>query len=255
MITLVGNCQLHRMQYIMELNGIVDFRFFPNSDKLGEEFNEEAVKEVVSKSSFIVAQPIHNSENPLYFRELLSLNKNILFVPYIFIDGFFSLSASGTHAEYFYGEERVIPIIKERGLDIAVNAMREGNIDFDNEARFQSSIDELKARELECCGVFISDAIISKYKDDNILTMHNHPSPELFDIFCHRIFEVLGIPYRELCSLTHGDKVAYVFDRPLRVFSPYDVERLGLNHAYDEQWFLNGRQVLAKLAQRIQGDD
>ena len=69
----------------------------------------------------------------------------------------------------------------------------------------------------------------------------------MFDQFCEQIFQALGLPYRSRASGTHGEQVVYAFSQTPRLFSPYDVDALGLAYPADDQWFANGHALLESL--------
>ena len=250
MIALIGNCQIHRLQYVMQVNEVPDYLFLANTELLGLGFDINSILDTITKSDIVVAQPIMNPNHDLYYKNLLSLNNNIVFAPYIFIDGVFSLSCTAALTGHIYGQDAVIDLIKEDGLDKTVNRFRSGNIDFSNRTRFSKSIAELKKREHEICSISISDVIISEYKNKQLFTTHNHPSPWLFDIYCQRIFNKIGIKYKTMDSMNYHDKVVYTFDRNVHTFSPYDVLNLDLSYAWEDQWFGDGVNIMTSLASR-----
>ena len=252
MIALIGNCQIHRLQYVMQVNEVPDYLFLANTELLGFGFDINTIIDTITNSEIVIAQPIMNPSHELYYKNLLSLNNNIVFAPYIFIDGVFGLSCTAALTGHIYGQEAVIDLIKENGLDKTVNKFRSGDIDFSNYARFSKSIAELQRREHEICSIPISDVILSEYRKKQIFTTHNHPSPWLFDIYCQRIFDKIGLKYRSMDSMNYHDKVVYAFDRNIHTFSPYDVLNLNLDYPWEDQWFVDGVNIMASLASRLE---
>ena len=248
MITLLGNCQLHRLQYVMDINGFTEYEYFANYDDPNLGYDVDLALERVVLNGVTLAQPVLNRESPLHYEKLRALNGNILFVPYLFVDGVYSLSGSGPLGSPLYGQERVQQLLVEQGIDAVINRFRNGEIDFGNVERFENSVAELQRREAGYCDLVMSDVILSEIKSHNLLATHNHPSTRLFDVFCSRVFKLLDLPYRPMSQRSHSESVVYAFSRTPRVFSPYDVENLGLRYPPDEQWFVAGHEILTHLA-------
>ena len=207
MVLLVGNCQLHRLQYVMDVQGFGGYEYHTTAPAMGLPFEPDRVLERIAGAGTMVAQAVMNEAHPLSYDALRALNPNVLFVPYMFIDGIFSLSSIG-------------PL---------------------------GSIAELKRRKAVCGTVQVSDYILETYQLQCPVTTHNHPAPAVFDQFCGQVFRALGIPYRSKASASHAEQVVYAFSQTPRLFSPYDVDALGLRYAADDQWFINGADVLGHM--------
>ena len=248
MVLLVGNCQLHRLQYVMDVQGFGGYEYLTNTPAMGLPFEPDRVLERIAGAGTVVAQAVMNEAHPLSYDALRALNPNILFVPYVFIDGIFSLSSVGPLGSYAYGQDRVDARVAREGATASMQAVREGAVDFGNVERFAGSIAELKRREAVCGAVQVSDYILETYQLQCPVTTHNHPAPAVFDQFCGQVFRALGVPYRAKASSSHAEQVVYAFSQTPRLFSPYDVDALGLRYAADEQWFINGTDVLGHMA-------
>ena len=92
MILLLGNCQLQRMDYICKNNGI-KCEYIANTHRVDPKFNSDMVFEAIAKADVVIAQPIFNEFSPLNHKVISRIAKNAIFLPYVFIDGIFSLRA------------------------------------------------------------------------------------------------------------------------------------------------------------------
>ena len=153
MISLVGNCQIHRLQYILKINGISDFEYFANPPTLDPDLHPEHVLEHIARSSIVIAQPIQNLDHPPNCQVLQATNKNTLVLPYVFLDGLFSLSTADAAAIKIYGDEPILEILRTVDLGRAVEHFMNGMVDFQNAQRVEASLLDLEAREREWCAV------------------------------------------------------------------------------------------------------
>ena len=74
MITLIGNCQLHRLKYIFKnINKISDVEYYANTAILDAQINVEHILERCKNSTPVIAQVILEPTNPLNY---INLKKN-----------------------------------------------------------------------------------------------------------------------------------------------------------------------------------
>lgn len=249
MILLIGNCQIERLFYILtKVNAITNVRYFANTEALDPGIDFNSVLTTAREANLVIAQPILNTSHPLFVGSLKAENKNILFVPYIFVDGFFSMSSADMDSNKVYGGELLLQHADPRvDLGFSFEEFRKGNVNFENKLRLEASIEELRTRE-RVCSVEISDFIVGCYRYIRPLISHNHPTPELFDVYCRRIGDVAGLPIKALSDLAPMERVEYIFGRGVSVFSPYDAGALGVNYEYDDYWFVNGASLINRIA-------
>jgi len=245
MILLVGNCQLHRINFICGLNNI-KCNYIANTDRVDPNFDTDAVMQAVSEADVVIAQPIFNEHSPLNYQMISENSKRVVFFPYVFIDGIFSLSATALGSHHVLGQQ-CLSGHDEDTLDRLVVDFHLGLIDFKNKERFNSSLQELERREKSVGCIPISDVIRENYKRRKLMLTHNHPEKWLMDVMCQRLFEEMGWNYRNYQASDHYQRVDYMFDAGETVLSPYDVDRLGLSFESDDQWFSTGSRLLTRM--------
>jgi len=201
---------------------------------------------VAEKADVVISQPILNDNNPLYIDYLSKICKEIVYLPYVFVDGIFSLSSLDIGSPNILGSKYL-----EKYLDGDIgnifNEFLIGNIDFCNEERLSFSIQELFRREKLSDSIPIADVISDNYRKRKLMISHNHPEKWLMDILCARLFDRLGwnyIPY-EKCS--HRLRVDYMFTPGEAVLSPYDADKLGVNFPSDDQWWGIGHRLINRI--------
>ena len=256
MIILVGNCQIQRLQWIFRVNGITDFEYYANTDLLDANFDAALVLERVACGSVVIAQPILNPQHPLNHQALRSASRNVIFVPYVFLDGLFCMSVADAAATRVYGEDPVLEVFRQCDMGRAVEDFRHGRIPFNNSQRLARSMAELMGREQECCDVHISDVLQECLQDRLPMVTHNHPAPFVFDLMSERIFSLMGLKYIPYLQQPLGLQVDYTFSLEPRCLSPYDVDALQLRYPPDQQWFNIGFWIIRRLHEvMVQSDE
>lgn len=250
MIVLIGNCQLDRLQYILMASGFSNLKYYSNTSKLDNNFDVENVLNACKNADLVISQPIIEKTNPLNYEVLASANKNTIFVPYIFIDGYFSLSSSDINSNKIYGEECLDTKLIQHDFGFILESFKKGNLDFNLKSRLSNSIQELKNRE-DLCQIIISDVIEQQILEIPLLISHNHPSPYLFDIFVSRIFDLLETKYKPFNLQSAAQRIEYVFGTGSSVYSVYDAKALNSRNAFDDQWFNIGHMLLASYRRRL----
>jgi hypothetical protein len=245
MILLFGNCQLQRMSFICGLNDI-KCSYVANTERVDPEFNVDEVLQTVSEADVVIAQPIFNELSPLNHEVISRTAKSVKFFPYVFIDGIFSLSALATGSPHVLGQQYLAGH-DEDSLHRLIVDFHLGLIDFKNQERFESSLKELERREKAVDCLPISDVIGENYKKRKLMLTHNHPEKWLMNVMCERLFKEMNWSYRNYDDSTHHQRVDYMFDAGETVLSPYDVDRMGLHFASDDQWFGSGWRLLNRI--------
>lgn len=247
---LIGNCQLERLMFVLRVQGVQDVRYLANTSFLSEEFSAENVLNECARADLVVCQFIADQTNPLNYLAIKAANDNVVFVPYIFVDGIFSLSASESSMRKVYGQECIDSEVLASDPGAAIEGFKRGHLNFDNIGRLERSVFELKLRE-QSCDVVVSDLIESQVRERMIMITHNHPSAWLFDVYCRRLFKFLSLPYTDLSQLDRAKGVEYFFSSGASVFSPYDALALNCRFSHDYQWFNIGHSLLLALHSQL----
>lgn len=245
MYLLLGNCQLQRMMFICGNNGI-ECEYLANTERLDSNFDFERTLEAVESADVVIAQPIFNDDNPINHKAISSIAKEVVFFPYVYIDGIFSISSANVGSPVLLGQE-IIDKYNGDDLHYLIHDFIRGNIDFKNAERFGSSLDELTRRESVTDSIKISDIISDNYQKRQLLISHNHPEKWLMDILCSRLFSRLNWNYRSYTDSQHYQRVDYLFGAGETVLSPYDVDRMSLDFPSDDQWWTTGHNLLSRF--------
>ena len=101
-----------------------------------------------------------------------------------------------------FGERHILDHLINNKIGMIIDDFLNGRINFDNENRIRNSMDRLILSE-QHTKIIISDAINEFLYEKPLFLTHNHPTPFLFDIFAHRIFQTIGEKYKPLsaCSV------------------------------------------------------
>lgn len=250
----IGNCQVSKLFCLFRrFNPQISTKYLTNTNKFGK-FDQDAIEQALDSADVVVSQPIMNNNNPLYFEKIKEKCKNrIVFIPYIFIDGIFSLvlapkalaprEISNGIPGFIYGGnvlDAMFTTDPSSPKDV-IAAVIEGQLNFNNRERFDATVGELVRRE-KFCDIPISDFILDQLPHRLPMISHNHPAPEVLIELYLRLADKLGLsplgavtpPILELVTL--GEKP--------RVFSPYDVDSLNLSYSYDQQWGYRTRHLV-----------
>jgi hypothetical protein len=244
MILLLGNCQLQRLSFVLNVNGIA-CTYLANTERLDDAYDPDRILEAVSSASLVIAQPIFNMSNPLNYKDMSKIAKEVIYLPYLYVDGLFSLGSTDIGTSTMLGSEALDPYL-EKSFAAMLNDFLMGYIDFNGPARVKSTVTEMERREKEVAAIPISDVVAEKFRDRKLLLSHNHPEKWLFEIQAERLFKAMGKPYRPYESLPHYQRVEYLFNAGESVLSPYDVDQLHLRFESDDQWWIIGHRLLAR---------
>lgn len=245
---LFGNCQLQRASFLLRHNG-VECSYVANTEHVDEAFRVDAVLEAVSSAPVVIAQPIFNQSSPLFHESISRLAKEVVYVPYVYIDGLFSLDASDIGSAHMLGADCLSNYV-DGPFGALIEDFLKGRIDFQNQVRLDRSLAELQRREKAVDAIEISDVIAENWRRRPLMLSHNHPEKWLFGIMVERLLAFLGHPYRPYASLPHYQRVDYMFSKGEAVQSPYDVDRLSLNYESDDQWWTIGNRLLTRFWDR-----
>lgn len=230
------------MSYIFRINGI-GCNYLANTEWIDKNYETEKILDSLSKYNIVIAQPIFNKENPLHHSVISKLSSEVIFVPYIYLDGLYSLEATDIDSNSILGSDVLAPFL-ERSYDDMVGYFQTGRIDFRCRERLDASLAELHAREKEVDSIVVSDFIEENWHSRPLIISHNHPNKWLMDLIAERLFRRIDRPYQSYDGLPHYQRAEYLFSKGEGALSPYDADRLGLEYEYDDQWWTVGRRLL-----------
>jgi hypothetical protein len=200
----------------------------------------------------IVTQPIMNEENAdfqVHLRERFS--GKITFMPYIWVDGLYSLCSKGPERNEglaaIIGEEIVRESIQSQGLGRTMKNFETGALGMKHRHRFERCLAELERREA-FCDVTVSGFLREHYRDQPLMITHNHPHPVLVNEIARQISERLGLAHKDIGPGAPRPYAAITLPEFGKVLSPYGVEELGLKYPYDIQWLRSGKNLIRQIA-------
>lgn len=245
----IGNCQVSKLAILFRhFNPGIKFKYLTNTTRFGK-FDGDQIWDELKSSDFVISQPIMNKENNLYYENIVKeASGRIVFVPYIFVDGIFSLvqaprmNVSAGQGHIFGSEELERHFTPEQSsIRSALDLMRVGGVNFNNVSRFEGTMTELLRRE-KLCHVSISDFIKDMLPEKLPMISHNHPMPEVLVELYDRIAKVIGLNPKSPIDWVVTEQVT-LEEKP-RVFSPYDAAALGLKCGHDLQWGNHARKLV-----------
>lgn len=246
---VIGNCQSGVVARYLRLSGFEDVEYLPNTKRVSEDYDPAKVLERLAAAPFAIVQHIRNPENPLCAARLRKLNPNILITPYFFLDGVFSI-CSAPQTKRHLGLKPVRRLLRAEGVKTTLRRFRSGEIDFENAARLDETLTELKDREDEC-DVKIADFLRDRVRRRAIQHSHNHPTPVVFDEIARQLSKLLGKPLTRARQIEPERRHGIRLGRTPRVFSPHDVATLGLAYGPDRHWREAGERMIRQLSARL----
>ncbi len=194
-ILFFGNCQVQVLSSWFGFdNGDWNVQFESVTSRfLQPTMTTEEVFDALSGFDVLVTNPIMNERNGFYHLHLKeSMKGDTIFVPYVYVDGLFSLEISyETWGEKIFGSDCLSGQDVDRDFATICELFRRGEIDFNNCARFERTLAEMATRELYC-NVHVADIIRGVVRDRLPISTHNHPSgfilDEMLRQICHPSF-------------------------------------------------------------------
>ena len=216
------------------------FDYAGNSKRVAK-YDPDRTLRLIDWCDHIVTQPVMNPANSDHHEFLRARYAGkITFMPYIWIDGLFSLCRlpetrfRAPEEAGFVGEAHVTEHLQRVGFAQTFVDFQSGAIDFQHAERFESSITELARRE-SFADVAVSPFVRDHYRDQVVMLTHNHPHPMLVNEIARQIAARLGLIHR---PITPDDPTAYAeitLPEFGKVLSPYVVRDLGLRMPFDLQ--------------------
>tara|TARA_R110002072_G_scaffold57212_1_gene147350 strand:- start:2381 stop:3172 length:792 start_codon:yes stop_codon:yes gene_type:complete len=248
-VLFLGNCQVNAMRGLSR-------EMFPNEKSVDFQtitpfwgkFDEGKTRELLADADLVVSQAIADPTTTFNAEDIRASTKaDIVFVPYVYIDGIASLELIGSKGTAIIrGSEQLL-----RGQEgrKPINILQDyfaNKIDMECEARVLSSLEKIKQKEAAHCTLTISDYLEETWRKQPTVYGMNHPTQ-------HVVFEM----YRRVC-----DHIGWKFDPELqkdpiewgrralpfgiRVQTPHDVKALKLEYPGDTHWYGNGNMLLKK---------
>ncbi|WP_102108102.1 WcbI family polysaccharide biosynthesis putative acetyltransferase [Oceaniglobus roseus] len=167
-------------------------------------------------------------------------------MPYIFLDGFFSLCAapSAKSAHGVINWQICAQEIENFGLDVAVARFKNGLTDFRHKERFEFNRLEMMRRE-GICDYKALDFILSRPRR-SMLT-HNHPKADVLVEIARQVAEHVNLDFDVDACNTPASQANLTLPLFCTVLSPYGIEELELDWEPDLSWFINGRTLYRQI--------
>lgn len=249
-IACIGNCVVNKLSYFLRSKGNADSLFFSNLTNWGN-YHHESFFERGHEADIIVALMarrgwLHNTEDDL----IREFGQKIVFVPLVWIEGLASLQSFGAAGSTkFSGGGSIGRHIQRHGVEDAVRAVTRGMLRTNPTARFQKSLDYI--RKIEQGSIKISDFIEDRHRDEPLMNSIGHPTGRLVLEIFSRLCGQLDIKFdKSFLSNPYALSQSSLSGGP-RIFSPYDVEELGLKYDHDPDWMLQTKSLLTIMGNQI----
>ena len=252
-ILFLGNCQVNALRGLSrEMFPKVKINFRTITPFWGK-FDEAETRQDLAEADLVISQAIENPTTAFNIADVrASTNGDVVFLPYVYIDGIASLEIIGSKgATVIKGADQVLAGQEDRKLIHIFNDYSEGKIDMQGEARVTSCLTKMAEKEATSCDLTISDHLTDTWRDKPTLYGINHPTQ-------HVVFEM----QRRLCDHLNWAFNADLADDPIawgrralpqaqRALTPVDVETLGLKYPCDTHWYGQGYKLI-QLAMKAQ---
>jgi hypothetical protein len=256
-IFFYGNCQAQAVSQIISLNNRnLTIEYGGNSNRVAK-FDPGRSLQLLESSRYIISQPIMNVNSVDHHEKLRAkYGSKLIFMPYIYFDGLFTLSDSPAlqaNPNGIIGQSYAKAAIDRLGVGRAIAEFRRGGIDFQHKERFENNLTELRKREA-LCQVTASDYVEATYRKSRPMITHNHPAPDFLMDIARKIANLLGLAHSEAILKDPAKKTTITLPYYTSIISPQAVSQLGLTYDYDMQWFADGRRLFRRIAGRQGGD-
>ncbi len=254
-----GNCQTLAAQAALTANNPKMKSEYAGNSVRVTHYDPERTEKLMNWCDYIITQPVMNDSNPDHYQRLQErFGDRVLFMPYVFCDGLFSMShapaARSKVRSGVIGEEVVIKELRRHGFNKTLFRYRNGLIKFDHDKRFAANLTELHRRE-EVCDIRIADFLEQNYRKQPMMITHNHPMPVVINLIGKQIAERTGLDYTDITRENPLDFAAITLPEFDTLTTPYTVRDLGLEYDYDLQWTRKGRKLISMIAKSIGIDE
>ena len=238
-VLFLGNCQVNALRGLFREMYPQQAADFQTITPFWGKYDEAQTRALLADANLVISQAIANPDTPFNTRDVLASTKGeVVFVPYIYVDGLASLEIVASKGK---------TVIK--GADVLLDGQAgrkpihifqdycDGQIDMQCSARVNASLVKMAEKEAADCDLVISDYLRETWRKQPTLYGINHPTQDV-------VFEM----FRRLC-----DHVGWVYDPALRddpiawgrralplgqrSLTPYDVAAMGLQYPADSHWY------------------
>lgn len=251
-IAFFGNCQIEAISKIIEnSNPDCQITYQTNTNRHGN-FDPEGLKKTLEDSDLIVSQAIANRGNE-FSREQMEekYGSKVIFAPYIFFDGLFSMSLALTSAKArptgVLNHGPITDSIREVGLQRTMGRFRNGKLNLNHKERLNFNIEYSRVNESLCSFPWVDDFLDRFYEERSMIT-HNHPTPKILNMVAKKIADHADLAFRRV---NPDDFVLYSkisLPNPGAVVTPMSKADIGFEFEYDLQWFPDSRNLINRIA-------
>lgn len=244
-----GNCQAETVATALRFwNSDDEITYAGNSNRVAD-FDPDRTHKLMEASDIVIAQAIQNKNNPDHFEKLRDrLGDKVLFMPYIFIDGLYSMSESRNEKTFLggvVGDAALRDIFEKLPYHEVIEKFERGEIDFKHAERFNSSLDRLDRTETHCdfkVGALLRENCLTK----RTMLTHNHPYPSVICDLSRQIAKQLTLKWQNIARRDPLKLSQITLPVAGRVLSPYTIQDLGASYAYDMHWRHQGVGLIKK---------
>ena len=252
-ILFLGNCQAQAMSAWFRLdNPDWAVSYESTTDRfMGSKKSPAEIIDGLKRYDAVIAQPIINPNSLFHHAAMRKVfSKKLIFFPYVFVDGLFSMVRAPGEKKHSYGQiygaEAVKPLFASMEMPAIVELFRAGKIDFQNDRRLAATLGELESRE-RLCDVKVVDTIRGSLKNWAPVYSHNHPTERLIGEMLSQVCDLIDARYLPYEQRPWASRSFATLPWVSRALTPYDAELLGLSYGPDTHWFHHGRQLISLL--------
>ncbi|MEL6476578.1 MAG: WcbI family polysaccharide biosynthesis putative acetyltransferase [Pseudomonadota bacterium] len=239
-----GNCQLEMIARALSArNPSAEIIYRGNSSR-ARNHDPAGADQAMAAADRIVSQPILNANHPEHHTTLRArLGARLLFLPYLWLDGLFSLvEARQPPDRRIIGAQVIRKALAAQSRDDILARFAAGEIAFDHASRLRRSLAELTRRE-SFCDIGATDILRAGLRERPLMVTHNHPAAEVTLQLARRLAPKLGLlpPDPDQSDGLHLPVAT-------RVLSPQTTRDLGLTFPPDPDWLAQGTALIDRIA-------
>lgn len=249
-VAAIGNCVVNKLSSFLGRQPGVDSLFCSNLRNWGNHHRDSFLQRA-HEADVVLALKSERGQLIFSSDEIARMfGAKVVFVPVIWIEGLDTLQQYGDQgSSMFAGGDAIAASISENGAAHTYDALVRGRLRTDPPGRLARSLAELRA--VEDGGISISDFIEDRLRDIPQINAIGHPTGEVILELFARLCKRMGIPV-DRAKLNAPLLVSQAsLPRSPRVFSPYDVDDLGLNYEPDPDWMLQAKSMLAVIQNKL----
>jgi hypothetical protein len=250
-ICMIGNCQIRALHAGIKIaHPDIDVVYCATAPMLGD-FNPEFTYDQIESADITIAQRIENKDHEYHFAKFESRGaKPIVFFPYLYFDGLFSLChMPGVKTRSYgviLGSSTIESLLEANPIDSVRRMFLDDEIDFVIVDRLKKSVTEFVSRE-SACDIRISDFILSRYKEMRVMITHNHPMRFVLLELMRRLGRHIGLSqykYHENTEVIEKLKLPGT----CAILTPGDRRRLGIAWEDKSDWRTPGLRLINMIA-------